>query len=542
MAKQRRIIVADCETDPFENGARIEPFIWGAFDGETYNEFQETNEFAEWAKDQHALIYAHNGGKFDWHFLVPHFEAHTRIMTIAGRVAKVPFGMAELRDSYSILPVPLSEMQKDEFDYSKMHKDVRHLHMPEIREYLRNDCEYLHEYVTEYINEYGRNLTVASAALAQWRKITKKQTPRTNASFYEKFAPYYYGGRVECFRKGVIKAPFKVIDINSAYPRAMMDKHPWGAEYVELDALPEKGVERCFITMTAKSLGAFPIREKTGLSFPSDGEIRRFEVTGWEYLAALETGALQDCAIETVLYFVDKIDFSEYVDYFYGKKKAAIKDTPPYLFAKLFLNSLYGKWGANPAKYKEQYIIPPEYIAAAEVNDGLTYAGSLGEMALMEKPLNESARRYFNVATAASITGWVRAEMWRSLHACSGLIYCDTDSIAAEKIGELEMDKEKLGAWDVEAVCDEAYVVAKKIYAFSQVEGTYKPKKGKKGGKWKTASKGVRLEPEEIMRAARGEEVRHEKDAPTFSLKKPLDGMSDKDVEKLYIGRTVRMN
>ena len=36
-------------------------------------------------------------------------------------------------------------------------------------------------------------------------------------------APYYFGGRVEAFSPGRVEGPYNAYDINSAYPRAMMD-------------------------------------------------------------------------------------------------------------------------------------------------------------------------------------------------------------------------------------------------------------------------------------------------------------------------------
>jgi hypothetical protein len=531
MSTQRRIITADCETDPFSHGEVIAPFIWGAYDGVDYWEFGSTEDFVAWAKEQHAIIYAHNGGKFDWHFLIDHFEPFTRIMTISGRVAKVPFGAAELRDSYSILPVPLAEMQKDDFDYRKLHKSVRAKHMPEIRKYLKSDCVNLFTWVSNFIEQYGRNLTVASAALAQWRKISKMDTPRTSEGYYQTLSEYYYGGRVQCFAKGHVNSRFRVIDINSAYPAAMMKRHPWGESYIVSDELPKNGIERCFITLECEPCGAFPVRTENGLDFPFEGDRRKFSVTGWEYLAALETGVLGDHAIEKVFTFPASIEFSDYINHFYEIKEASEKGTPSYLFAKLFMNSLYGKFGSNPARYKEQWIVPPEHVAAASAYDGYTYAGELGKNALMERPLAEKARRYFNVAVAASITGAVRAEMFKAISQCKGVLYCDTDSIAAEDIGGLELHPTRLGAWDVEADCDRASIVAKKIYAFRKLDGKYK-----------TASKGVRLSPEQIIAAADGEEVLHKNEAPSFSLKKPFDKFDPEEVKKLYIGRRVRLN
>ena len=81
-------------------------------------------------------------------------------------------------------------------------------------------------------------------------------------------------------------------------------------------------------------------------------------MTGHEYVSAIDTGSfeLKKPVMSTV--FHDSIDFSEYVDHFYGLKLRAERDGDKNgrLFAKLFLNSLYGKFAANPSQYKRWII------------------------------------------------------------------------------------------------------------------------------------------------------------------------------------------
>ena len=84
MTKKRTIAVIDCETDPFKRGRIPAPFIWGFYNGETYEEFtnfnevpstkllkdmRDTSELIPYLQSQDIIVYAHNGGKFDYHFL-----------------------------------------------------------------------------------------------------------------------------------------------------------------------------------------------------------------------------------------------------------------------------------------------------------------------------------------------------------------------------------------------------------------------------------------------------------------------------------------
>lgn len=515
----REIYVADSETDPFKFERVPKPFIWGLYNGDNFEIFYSTDEFIEYVSQREIIIYAHNGGKFDWFFILEHLDEFTEITVINGRLAKFKIGVAEFRDSLNILPVPLSRYKKDEIDYSIFEEDERSKqhNKKKIEQYLYGDCLYLYEFVTAYIEEMGLNLTLASGAMKFWSKQIQESPPTTNKNFYETFSPYYYGGRVQCFKTGIINHPFKVIDINSAYPYAMTFRHPYG-NIVDLgDSIPEdrEQLQRSFIRLNTSSLGVFPYREGDTLTFPSDGEKRIFTITGWEYIAAKQTGYLDDHDIVECITLYDSIDFSEYVEHWFGKKSIAkvAKDIAAYWIAKFHLNALYGKFGANPEKYDEYTNIQPSQIMAAEEVDDWGYCGSYAGWAIVSRPLPEEKQHYYNVAVSASITGFVRAYLWRAIHACSGILYCDTDSIAASDFGNLNLSEE-LGAWDVEAECSFGAIAGKKLYAFKTSNG------------WKTATKGVKLTHKDIIEVAKGKTVNYKSEAPTFSLKRGVSFLS----------------
>lgn len=501
---RRPIAVIDSETDPFKFGRMPEPFIWGFYDGNVYLTFDSTKELAEYLQTQDIIVYAHNGGKFDYHFLLPYLNKKEKVMVINSRLAKWKLGKCELRDSYNILPVPLSAINKDVFDYTKMEKNVRHKHMPEIKAYLKNDCVYLYDAIIKYVNEYGLHLTQAGASFRVWQNRFDGETPRTSRGFYNEFSRYYFGGRVSCFESGVFNGNFDFIDINSAYPFAMRHKHPWGKECDMSKRWPkDHEIHRSFVTLTCYSAGAFPIRRENGsLDFPH--EINTYHVTGHELMAALATDTIKNPKIEYSYIFQDEIDFTEYVDYFYQLKLDAEKsgDKASRLFAKLFMNSLYGKFAANPDRYKE-YIIDN---FDSHCPEGYAHDAAIGNKQLYSRPLPEPIQRWYNIATAASITGWVRGYLWKAINQVENPLYCDTDSIICKSTGNLPMG-DKLGAWATEAKLDQVAIAGKKLYACRLKDGSYK-----------TASKGARLKPHEIIKVAKGQDITYKPDAPTFSL------------------------
>ena len=516
----RELAVADCETDPFKIGRVPQPFAWGYYDGVDYRHFDTTAAFVDFVGSRGTIVYAHNGGKFDWHFVLPHLNPYDDIMIINGRIARCNLGMSELRDSYNILPVPLSAYKKDKIDYAIMEPDqrIKPHNKRLIAEYLKSDCVYLYELISGFVNLYGVQITQASAAMNQWKKLSQRKLPITNKEFYDVISPYYYGGRVECFESGIIDTNFQVLDINSAYPYAMLHKHPYSQDYTHVETYVE-GAD--FYKINCVSHGAFPYRgegnpgEFAGLRFPNDGERRTFTITGHEYRAAIETKTIANVKVLESFIFSDHIDFTQYIHHFYEMRKAAKAkgNDAESLFAKLLMNSLYGKFASNPDNYKNYMIVPMDVIAGLG-QMGWTFGGELGPWGLAEAPLNEEQKRYYNVATGASITGFVRAMLWRSIAESKGVLYCDTDSIAVRKPGPSVVLGEELGEWKHEGDFDKAGIAGKKLYIFRGV-----PDK-KRHREMKFASKGARLTEAQLWEVAAGGMVVFQNPVPTFSVNK----------------------
>lgn len=538
----REIWVADCETEKFLRGRFPKPFIWGAYNGSEFKIFNSTHDFLHFITRKKCIVYAHNGGKFDWHFVLNKIPEFSKILKISGRLSKFEIGEAEFRDSMNIIPIALKEFRKDDFDYDLNEPGRRDkpANRKIIIDYLRGDCVYLYDLVNNFITDYGLALTQASAAMKFWRKLSGIKAPNTGRPHYEKLSKFYYGGRVECFEKGTFRMPFKVVDINSAYPDAMMYRHPYGESINVSTTLPttRHHIERSFIDVECYSDGGLPFRDAiTGkLTFPSDTVRRLYSCSGWEFLSCIDTNTIHDYRIVKVYQLNDSIEFSKYVNHFFALKTEAKYNIEraeensdwtkfyywkaKYIFAKLFLNSLYGKYGSNPDKYRENILIGPEYIQAAAEEDGYRFEAMLYPWALCSRPLDENEQHYYNIATAASVTGFVRAKMWRALCSVDRPLYCDTDSIACVDARDLELDAHKLGAWDVEAECDYGAIAGKKLYAFRKTDK-----------KWKIASKGAKLSAAKIVRVAHGKVVKYEPDAPSYSLNRGVK----------FIDREIRM-
>lgn len=502
-----RFAVADCETDPFQWGRIPRPFLWGFYDGTDYLEFSNTDDFAKHAKAFHGRIYAHNGGKFDWHFLTDHFSPGP-LLVINGRIAKIQLGHAELRDSFNLMPTPLSAYQKDSIDYALLESGARTIpsNREQISAYCRNDCIYLYNYLHHFFVNYPDALTQASCAMKIWRKLGGR-VPKMTRAMSETLKPWYFGGRVDCFKKGVINGEHEIADIKSAYPFAMMSEHPIGEKYHVRPSVNDSAYTRSLFHIVGSATNCLPSRLDDGaVSFPdSHGE---FFATGWEIVAGLETGTLKIERIKKIITFEECTNFGEYITFFYEKKLAAEREgnKEERYIAKIFLNALYGKFGANPAGYEEWYLSEPWLLSKVRNPESEWNARDfVGGYQLFTKPMPESKQRFYNVATAASITGFVRAYLWRAIQHTSDPAYCDTDSVIARDTSRLPRGSD-LGKWETEGSADTLAIAGKKMYAA-----------WKNGHCIKSASKGVRLTASEIKKVASGQTVAYKNPVPIFS-------------------------
>ena len=509
----RKLAVIDYETDPFLYGRIPAPFVAGFYELGNYLQFWGDDCVTQLidylnSRTDRLIIYAHNGGKFDFFFMLKYLENPLKV--ISGRIAQCNLGIHELRDSYSIIPIALGVYKKDTIDYQIMELENREANKAEISAYLKSDCVYLFELVDKFRDRFGDKLTIGATAIADLQKFHPFESQNSGHDQY--FRPYYFGGRVECFESGIIKGDWKIYDVNSMYPDVMKRfKHPTGAKWLRMsDAkLTPKGniagrdADMYFAHIQCEQNGAFATRVKNeGLDFnvPS-GE---FWVTSHELKAAIDTGRVSNIKCLNVLIPYKTISFGDFVDHHVAAKIVAKKqgDKVGELFAKFLLNSAYGKFGSNPENYFDYFI-----VADGGVEPDKPYRIYLQHesgVTVWRKPA--AMHKYFDVATAASITGAARSVLLRGLSAGKRVVYCDTDSIICESL-PLALSETVLGAWKLEASGNTIAIAGKKLYAL-------------RNGKTpvKSASKGAILTDTQIFGIARGDVYHWQNMAPTFSL------------------------
>lgn len=538
------IATIDFETDPFAGPGQgnIEPFAAGFYDGTTYHSFWGNDCHVKLAEhirslDKPHILYAHNGGRFDFSFLLPWIESN--VFCIGSRIVRayirgIGSGYAEppvheLRDSYSILPVPLKlAAEKYAFDYDKMKRGKRDRYRMEILDYLKQDCIGLHAVVVEWRNTFGNGLTMASAAMrslnASMGSATVKRTyePLTEKQD-EELRQFYYGGRVQCFERGILKGDWKIYDITSSYPNVMRNYlHPVSAGYRR--GLHDINENTDFAIVDATSNGHLPQRNTdTGkLEFPVGRYT--FHATGHELRTALELGVVRIHKVIEAREAHRRCSFKDFIDEYWSKRKLAqeCKDETYSLFWKLVMNSAYGKFAQNPRNFKDRLIIRDTEDAPEE---GWQLATRFERYDIYERAsdMRFAWRSFLNVGTGASICGAARAELMRGIKLATRVVYCDTDSVIATNLPQ-HLQSPDLGFWKQEAIGHTVAICERKLYALFGSPSSDPKVTEQRIRQWedptcvKLASKGVRLKAHEIVAACQGHEIVYTPLAPTIRL------------------------
>lgn len=537
----KRICVFDSETDPFKECRIPKPFTCGFYDTVSgdYHDFWGDNciqQFFDFLDEEYTtkgikcLIYCHNFGGFDCHFMLDHLEPGTRPAIINGRISSCYMEGQEFRDSYRIIPAALREYQKDDFDYEKLEADVREKYRTDILHYQRNDCLYLADLVVEFHNIFGDRPTIGNTSINYLQHFHSFE--RLKPGQDEALRPFFFGGRNQCFESGVIDGPFKVYDVRSMYPSVMRNvQHPVSnAPVIGRLMSPITA----FVIWEGVNRGAVPMRKDDG-SLDFTAERGRFYSTRHEMEAGLESGTIIIHRIIKTIGFHEWSDFGAFIDYCYEERQKAKAegDKLRVLFWKLVMNSAYGKFAQDPRKYETfnfslgEKGIPGDDLYSDENNNGFRPRFTLGDLIIWAKPSRNRFNGFFNVATGASITGAARSQLLRGLSRATRPVYCDTDSIICASLGEgpgvkLDHGTGELGTWALETEGDVFACAGKKLYALF----SYTEKPGAECVTWqgrkmwcvKKASKGAILNASDILAVAQGERVRFKSDRPNFKL------------------------
>ena len=440
----------------------------GIYDGKqvlTHISDNEPNSaFIEWLLNNlndGDVVYAHNGGKYDFLFLFQYIQQNKlkirdiKVIHASVVMLRIEYKgkVIEFRDSFAILPVSLKnltidynvEHKKLQMDYNLGINDKRFL------EYFKNDLMGLYE-VLEQSKELLNSYTIASATMNNYLKnFYKKKVSNYSFKVDELFRNGYYGGRVEIFKMRGENLHY--YDVNSLYPSVMYDfEYPLiennNIEYVN-EFIPD-ALGYYYIRVKVPEteyIPLLPYRDKEGkLLFPQG------TWQGWYYSPEVSKAIELGYDVKVIKGYVFKRTdyiFREFVDYYYNIKKNS--SGAKKFIAKLMLNSLYGKFG----QHRE--------LDTFEVSEDSPYMYLPYLNLVRVKTL--SYAKYIHSEIAGLITSYARLRLY-SLFERAGkenIYYCDTDSVITSK--ELNTS-DKLGDIKNEDNIKSFIAINPKVYAY----------------------------------------------------------------------------
>lgn len=399
-------------------------------------------------------------------------------------------------DSYKLIPLSVDSIAKSfklpisklEIDYSA-HNDLP-IGSPlthEEEEYIKHDVQIVAHAVKYFHSEGLDKMTIGSCALSEYKKLIKKKnfnlyfpTPK----YHDDVKQSYRGGFTWLnpkFAEKTIGAGI-VLDVNSLYPSVMYENYlPFGTPIYFKGKYEHDPIYPIYTQMIRCQFelkeGKIPtIQIKYGYSFRSNEYLTNSGET--EVVLCLNSVDLELFFEQYDVYNLEYISgwkfkatrglFTEYIDKWSNNKIQAKKEGNHglYLISKLFLNSLYGKFGTDTrVTSKIPYLSDDNQIhykdGETEYKDGIYIA--------MASFITSYARRK-TITSAQRIMDNYNKGLSKIQ-----FVYADTDSLHCispdfELPEGLDIDPTKLGAWKYESKFNKAKFLRQKCYIENSTE------------------------------------------------------------------------
>ena len=402
-------------------------------------------------------------------------------------------------DSYKLIPLSVDAIAKSfKLPISKLkinydaHNDlpIGSPLTPDEEEYIKHDV-WIVAYAIEYFHSQGLDrMTIGSCALAEYKKLIHKRN-------FDKFFPLpkyhedvkqsYRGGFTYLNPKFAEKTIGKgiVLDVNSLYPSVMYENYlPFGTPIFFMGEYKHDPIYPLYTQMIRCQFelkkGKIPtIQIKHGYDFRANEYLTNSGDT--EVVLCLNSVDLELFFEHYDVYNLEYISgwkfkatkglFTEYIDKWSNNKIQAKKDGNHglYLISKLFLNSLYGKFGTSTT-----------------IKSKIPYLDENGDVLYKDSDPEEKEGIY--IAMASFITSYARYKTITSAQTimdnyASGkskiqFVYADTDSLHCispdfELPEGLEIDDTKLGAWKFESKFNKARFLRQKCYIENSTEDVH---------------------------------------------------------------------
>lgn len=369
----------------------------------------------------------------------------------------------------------------------------------ELTTYCLNDVLILEKFVLSYVqflqlHQLGSfKVTLASQSMTTYRTKFLQDLPyihtRSESLVLERSG--YHGGRVECFRIGTFTDQnFYYLDVNSMYPHSMcgsLNPVKWRGyttnvkiEHIRARLSRFYVIARCTIdtgepvySYYRDSKLIFPIGEFTTVLYHEELEYA---------LKHNHIKYVHECSV-----YDRGVLFDDYVNFFYSQKQEYSR-TDNYTYrtmSKLFLNSLYGKFGqlephrnlVGKTKYNGVWRLPVTNRESGKEYQDICWYGDIF------REFKEGETALSCPAIAGAITCRARMFLWNFMCYAGkeNVYYVDTDSLIVNKEGydrlKPYIDKDKLGYLKLEDESNYLEIHGNKDYSFgskSKIKGVPK--------------------------------------------------------------------
>lgn len=453
-------------------------------------------------------VYFHNL-KFDGSFLIDYFlkngyelikddnrrikkNTFTLLVTEFGQFFKITyknkFGkQIELIDSLKVLQLSVDKLAKDfklpilkgSIDYNKK-RDEDYIPSEIEIEYVKNDTEIVARCLQIFIEQGHDKLTLSSCAFSEYKNIIGRNKysnwfgeweKKCDLSLDTEIREAYRGGFCQPnvnFINKTIKRPVWYNDVNSLYPFVMStydlpygepiafeDKYifdkgfPYYVQKIKVNmclrekGIPcilnkSKGVDCNYIVDTQENTSCGSLIELTLTNFDLELMFKNYEIFEIKYCGGYKFRVRNDM-------------FTAYINKFYEMKETATIEGNGALrcIAKLFLNSLYGKFGQNPVRRRK---LP--YI---DIENKVKFY----------KTEKTTSKKFNYLPVAVFITALARYKVINDIMkiGIDNWVYTDTDSILSLTPFPSEMvDDKKLGKYKVEQIFKKCRILGPKTY------------------------------------------------------------------------------
>lgn len=360
--------------------------------------------------------------------------------------------------------------------------------IPKLKKRCMVDVQILRESIFELFNFVEENkigtfkYTIAGLSLNAFRHsfMSDNIFIHANPEVHILERKSYFGGRTECFFIGEIKEPVKKLDINSAYPAEMLTKE-FPTKLVRTLKNPDLdfvyNLKDKYLVIADVLVNTdkryYPKKIDGKIVFPI-GEFRTTLCSPelfYDYSNIKEIFSIS-------IYEKGKI-FKDYIDYFYNKRieyKKLGNEIYTY-FCKIFMNSLYGKFGQKNSIFERKKDFDKYY--KDEGFHDIFINNEYFNIKFEDKKafINIGNYECFNsfVAIASFVTSYARVNLLDYL-LLNGfkVLYVDTDSLFVKskhaEVYNKYLDNYKLGFLKVEDEGNELEIRTLKDYVFNGEE------------------------------------------------------------------------